>query len=105
MRFIRVLLLSAVIVGAFLLFTSKSNFGLRRIAGSSPLWSGPSAVRGAGLQPDELNNIDIYRSARPAAVYITSTVYQQNWFFQLTPVRDLGSGFLINGDGEILTNH
>jgi S1-C subfamily serine protease len=109
MRFFRVLLLSAIIVGGFLLFTSKSNFGLRRIlqpvAGSSPLWSGPSAVRSAGLQPDEVNNIEVYKSAKPATVYITSTVYQRNFFFELTPVRDLGSGFLINADGEILTNH
>jgi S1-C subfamily serine protease len=52
-----------------------------------------------------LNNIDVYKSAKPATVYITSTVYQRNFFFELTPVRDLGSGFLINGDGEILTNH
>jgi S1-C subfamily serine protease len=103
------LLLSAVIAGGFVLFTSKSNFGLRRIiqpvSGNSPLWSGPATVRSAGLQPDELNNIDVYKSAKPATVYITSTVYQRNFFFELTPVRDLGSGFLINGDGEILTNH
>jgi S1-C subfamily serine protease len=103
------LLLSAVIAGGFVWLTSKSNFGLRRIlqpvSGNSPLWSGPSTVRSAGLQPDELNNIDVYKSAKPATVYITSTVYQRNFFFELTPVRDLGSGFLINGDGEILTNH
>jgi S1-C subfamily serine protease len=109
MRLLRVLLLSAVIAGGFVLLTSKTNFGLRRmlqpVTGNSPLWSGPSTVRSAGLQPDELNNIDVYKSAKPATVYITSTVYQRNFFFELTPVRDLGSGFLINGDGEILTNH
>jgi S1-C subfamily serine protease len=103
------LLLSAVIASGFVWLTSKSNFGLRRllqpVSGNSPLWSGPSTVRSAGLQPDELNNIDVYKSAKPATVYITSTVYQRNFFFELTPVRDLGSGFLINGDGEILTNH
>ena len=49
MRLIRVLLLSAVIAGAFVLFTSRSNFSLRRFTGNSPLWSGPSAVRGAGF--------------------------------------------------------
>jgi S1-C subfamily serine protease len=103
------LILATLIVGGFLLFTSRANFGLRHllqpVSGNVPLWSGPSAVRSAGLQPDELNNIEIYKMARPAAVYITSTVYQRNFFFELTPVRDLGSGFLINGDGEILTNH
>ncbi len=101
MRFLRILLLSLVIAGAFVLFTSRAKLGVRE----APLWSGPAAVRGAGLQPDELNNIDVYKSAKPATVYITSTVYQRNFFFELTPVRDLGSGFLINAEGEILTNH
>lgn len=109
MRFVRIFLLSVVIAGSFLILTSRTNFNLRRffqpVAGSVPLWSGPSAVRGAGLQPDEINNIEIYKMARPATVYITSTVYQRNFFFEVTPVRDLGSGFIINGDGEILTNH
>ncbi len=109
MRFVRIILLSVVIAGGFLILTSKTNFNVRRlfqpVAGSVPTWSGPSAVRGAGLQSDELNNIEIYKIGRPATVYITSTVYRRNFFFEVTPVRDLGSGFIINGDGEILTNH
>ena len=94
MRYLRILLLSVVIAGGFLLFTSKSNFGIRNllqpVSSNSPLWSGPSSVRSAGLTPDEQNNIDIYKMGRQATVYITSTVYQRTWYYELTPVRDLG---------------
>ncbi len=109
MRYLRILLLSVVIAGGFLLFTSRSNFGIRNllqpVSSNSPLWSGPSSVRSAGLTPDEQNNIDIYKMGRQATVYITSTVYQRTRYYELTPIRDLGSGFIINANGEILTNH
>ena len=38
-------------------------------------------------------------------VYITSTVYQRDFFFGVQAVQGLGSGFLINPDGQILTNY
>jgi S1-C subfamily serine protease len=38
-------------------------------------------------------------------VYITSTVYQRDFFFGVQEVKGLGSGFLINADGQILTNY
>jgi Trypsin-like serine proteases, typically periplasmic, contain C-terminal PDZ domain len=47
---------------------------------------------------------DIYKAARLATVNITSTVYRRNWFFEVYPARDVGSGFIINEDGRILTN-
>ena len=37
-------------------------------------------------------------------MYITSTVYQRDFFFGVQAVQGLGSGFLINADGQILTN-
>ncbi len=57
----------------------------------------------AGLGPDELNNIDIYKSWKDSVVYITSTVMTQNFFF-IQKGQALGSGFIINPDGQILTN-
>ena len=35
---------------------------------------------------------------------ITSTVYRRTIFLELYPSKDQGSGFLISGDGKILTN-
>jgi S1-C subfamily serine protease len=67
-------------------------------------WSEPTAVHSAGLTPDEQNNIDIYKAAQPATVYITSTTVRRDFFYQPVASQSLGSGFLINDEGFILTN-
>jgi len=103
MRF-RTLILAAVIVGGFVYFTAKPDSVLRRSVPSGPLWSGPSVTQSAGLGSDEVNSIDVYRMASPSVAYITSTVYRQTFFYGPQAQKDLGSGFIINPDGQILTN-
>jgi S1-C subfamily serine protease len=102
----RTLWIALLLVGGFVLYTSRPDSALRRVFGGAdvPLWSGPSVAHSAGLGADELNNIDIYKQSKDSVVYITSTVYQQTWFFEMVPVRELGSGFIINPEGQILTN-
>jgi len=102
MRF-RTLFIALALVGAFVYITTAPNSPLRRYQG--PLWSGPTVAHSAGLGGDELNNIDIYKAAKNSVAYITSTVYQQTFFFEMVPTRALGSGFLISADGRILTNN
>jgi S1-C subfamily serine protease len=105
----RILLLATILIAIFVLITSRGNWSMQSLVGSAGadgrLWSGPSTIHGAGLTPDELNNIEIYKAGRQATVYITSTVYRQDWFFQVYPVKDLGSGFIIDKKGLILTNY
>ena len=36
---------------------------------------------------------------------ITSVVWREGWFFQMYPEKGTGSGFIINPDGRIITNH
>jgi S1-C subfamily serine protease len=103
MRF-RTLILAAVIVGGFVYFTAKPDSVLRRSVPSGPLWSGPGVTQSAGLGSDEVNSIDVYRMASPSVAYITSTVYRQTFFYGPQAQKDLGSGFIINPDGQILTN-
>src|SRR5216683_6660806 len=100
---IRAVLIALALVGGFVYFTTAPNSPLRRPDG--PLWSGPAVARSAGLGSDELNNIEIYRAAKESVAYITSTVYQQTFFFEMVPTRALGSGFVISADGRILTNN
>jgi S1-C subfamily serine protease len=102
----RTFLLAAVLVGAFVYVTTRPDSAIRRtFAGDSgPLWSGPTVAHSAGLGSDELNNIDIYKNSHDSVVYITSTVYQRNFFFDVVPSKELGSGFIVNADGQILTN-
>ncbi len=104
---LRTLLLAALLVGGFVYITSNSNSPLRRVlpGNTAPLWSDPIVAHSAGLGSDEQNNIDIYKSSKDSVVYVTSTVYQTNFFFQQVPVKDLGSGFIIDLDGRILTNN
>lgn len=97
----RTILIALALVGGFVYFTTSPNAPFRRPGG--PLWSGPT--KAAGLGADEVNNIDIYKSAQSSVAYITSTVYQQTFFFEVVPTRALGSGFLISEDGRILTNN
>src|SRR5438067_2577804 len=100
---IRTVLMALALVGGFVYLTTPPNSPLLRFQG--PLWSGPTVARSAGLGSDEMNNIEIYRAAKDSVAYITSTVYQQSFFFEMVPTRALGSGFLISGDGRILTNN
>src|SRR5689334_16418475 len=103
---LRTLLIAFLLAGGFIYVTTRPNSSIRRVFSGErgPLWSGPSVALSAGLGSDEQNNIDIYKNAQEAVVYITSTVIQRTFFFDV-PAREMGSGFLINADGQILTNN
>lgn len=101
----RTLFIAALLVGAFVAFSNRSG----RPQGTSPVsdatWTTPTVAHSAGLGTDEVNNIDIYRAADPSVVYITSTVYQEDFFFGPQKSQGIGSGFIISADGQILTNN
>ena len=108
MRILRPFLWAAILVAAFLYVTSVGHWSVGRllqpVKSTAHLWEEPAAAA-SGYSPDEQNNIDIYKSAREATVNITSKVYRQDWFFQIYPSEGTGSGFVLNPDGEILTNN
>ncbi|MCC6365361.1 MAG: trypsin-like peptidase domain-containing protein [Bryobacterales bacterium] len=109
MRF-RTLMLALLVAGAFIWVTTTRKWDPPKwfrsaTSNSGPLWSGPSVAQGAGLSPDELNNIEIYKSAHLATVNISSTVYRRGWFGQIIPEPGTGSGFIIDATGRSLTNY
>ena len=100
----RIILISALLVGGFVYFTSQKGLpGLRK--SPQPSWAGPDSVHGAGLGADEVNNIEVYKLANQATVNITSTVLQQDWFRGVYKATAAGSGFAIDPEGKILTNN
>ncbi|MCZ6632876.1 MAG: trypsin-like peptidase domain-containing protein [bacterium] len=56
---------------------------------------------------DEANNIEIFKKASPAVVYVSSTTLQRDVFslnvFEIP--QGTGTGFIWNKDGIIVTNH
>jgi S1-C subfamily serine protease len=105
----RVAFITVLLVAGFALITSRTNWGQRRLIqpishAGEKFWSGPNVARGAGRSSDEMNNIEIYKTAHLATVNITSTVYRRTIFLEVYPSKDQGSGFLISEDGKILTN-
>ncbi|MBC7926395.1 MAG: trypsin-like peptidase domain-containing protein, partial [Bryobacteraceae bacterium] len=104
----RSILLAIVLVGGFVWVTNSRNGYLGRlfetVRGRQISWQGPQTAQSAGLNTDELNNIEIYKRARLSTVNITSTVYQRTWFLEIVPSKDIGSGFIIDEQGHILTN-
>jgi S1-C subfamily serine protease len=108
MRALRPFLGAAVLVAGFLYVTSTGHWNtvLRPVKNVERLWNEPAVAASApGFTADEENNIDIYRSASQATVNITSRAFREDWFFQVYPVEGAGSGFILNSDGEILTNN
>ena len=110
MRVLRPFALAAALVAVFLYLTSASHWDvgtvLRPVRNVERLWSEPaSAATAGGYTADEQNNIDIYHSASGATVNITSIVVQEDWFWGAYQGKGAGSGFIINPDGQILTNY
>jgi S1-C subfamily serine protease len=57
------------------------------------------------LDPTEAQNVRIYKQASPAVANIVTRAVQYDFFFDAVPVEGAGSGFVIDGDGHILTNY
>ncbi|HYA95346.1 MAG TPA: trypsin-like peptidase domain-containing protein [Terriglobales bacterium] len=108
MRSIRPILLALLIAGAVYYFT---NHRRAPVSPESTSWvTRPSNVgitQAAGPQsfdPEEQENISVYKKALPAVVNITSTTVAFDFFYGLTPQQGQGSGFIIDKAGHILTN-
>ena len=103
---LRSLLIAVLLVWSFIWATSKAQWSARGVVASlsrsAPNLAEP--VHGAGPSQDEQNNIEIYRAASPATVYITSTTVSRDFFFGPVASESIGSGFLVNESGFILTN-
>src|SRR5882724_11088483 len=107
MRVIRPLVLSVLIAGGFLYYTTYRDGRLHPANWVSP----PAKVEiteAAGGDPfdaEEQNNIGVYRKNIASVVNITSRAMTFDFFYGLVPQEGQGTGFIIDKGGHILTNY
>lgn len=63
------------------------------------------AITDPSTATDEQNNIDVYKAISPGVVFINSTSYTQDFFGQIEEQPGVGSGSVIDEQGDILTNY
>ena len=107
MKLLRPVVLALLLAGAFFYYTTWKSGGLHPAS-----WvTRPSkvditeAASGESLDPEEQNNILVYRKNIPSVVNITSRTVTFDFFYGLVPQDGQGSGFIIDKDGHILTNY
>ena len=106
MKLLRPVLLATLLVLTFYFVTT-------RMAGpNAPSWvTRPTHVEltqaagPANFDADEQNNIAVYKKALPSVVNITSTAVAFDFFYGAVPQQGMGSGFVIDTEGHILTNN
>lgn len=65
----------------------------------------PTAAGLANLSPDEKNNTEVFERVSPAVVNIATTTLGMNFWLEIIPREGQGSGFIIDGEGYVLTNN
>jgi S1-C subfamily serine protease len=105
MKLLRPIFLAIVFAACFYLLTTYVRGPL------VPSWvSRPAHVELTEAAPppfdsEEQLNISVYKKALPSVVNITSTTVAYDFFYGAVPQRGMGSGFVIDNEGHILTNY
>ncbi len=109
MRIARPVVLAVIIAGAFFYFTTYRSHPLN--LHPSDWISRPTkveitqAANNESSDPEEQNNINIYRKNIASVVNITSRAMTFDFFYGLVPQEGQGSGFIIDKEGHVLTNY
>lgn len=62
-------------------------------------------IDAAGLDIEERRIVEVYERVSPAVVTVTTRVLRRNFFFEVVPEEGSGSGFVLDKEGNILTNY
>ena len=107
---LRRIFLVVLLVGGFWYLTAHLPSGLNKMAlvdgrGSSAPLELTEAHAAPAFDPEEQNNIAIYRRVLPSVVNITSRAVIFNFFYGTVPQEGQGSGFILDKAGHVLTNY
>jgi S1-C subfamily serine protease len=113
---LRRVLLVVLLVGGFWYLTTHltpgrgrsplDHFSLfRTVNGSSSPLELTEAEAAPTYDPEEQNNIAVYKRVLPSVVNITSKALVFNFFYGTVPQEGQGSGFVLDRSGHVLTNY
>src|SRR3954467_3022961 len=110
MRSFRPLFIALLLVAAFYYITTHRHlpFDLPVASGDRSHVGKEEITEAAGPQEydaEEQVNIAVYKKVLPSVVNITSTAVAFDFFYGAVPQQGQGSGFIIDGEGHILTNN
>ena len=110
MKILRPILITAVLVSAFLWMTTDHRAPQPPAPGAAaPSRLDHLELTEAAAPPlfdaEEQANIGVYKRAVPSVVNITSTSLAWDFFYGTVPQEGQGSGFVIDTKGHILTNY
>jgi S1-C subfamily serine protease len=105
MKSLRPILFVAFFIGAFYFLMSRSEYPGAPSQVTRPEHVELAEASGAlPLDAEEQLNVSVYKKALPSVVNITSTAVAFDFFYGAVPQQGMGSGFVIDSEGHILTN-
>jgi len=108
MKLLRPALIAFILAGAFFYFTTYRpghEEAVKWVGRPNKVAITEAASASESLDPEEQNNIAVYRKNIGSVVNITSHAVTFDFFYGLVPAEGQGSGFIIDKDGHILTNY
>ncbi len=104
MKPLRPVFIGVLLAAAFVFYTSHHPGAVPFIASREAVQVTQAAGTPA-LDPEEQNNVEIYKKVSPSVVNVTSTQMAFDFFYGPVPQEGAGSGFIIDKEGHILTNY
>jgi S1-C subfamily serine protease len=105
MKLLRPVAIAVLLVGFFFYFTTYRSGPFRTVNGSGAKAEITEAASTEPLDQEEQNNISVYHKNISSVVNVTSKAVAFDFFYGLVPQEGQGSGFIIDGDGHVLTNY
>src|SRR5258708_10770178 len=105
MKLLRPISIAVLLVGIFFYYTTYRSGTLRTVNSPGAKAEITEAAGAEPLDAEEQNNISVYHKNIASVVNVTSKAVAFDFFYGLVPQEGQGSGFIIDGDGHVLTNY